>query len=194
MKALQILNLITEEDDEEVIYDRGSLETAFNSPMDAYRYASSRSYEIYRKTGVSHNRFLEGEHLIASDPETAVLYARGFIRGRWPEAEPTIIKDASWSIEYAKHVIKGRWPEAEPTILAAHPMLMYLYAHNLIKGRWPEAENAIATDPSSLLDYIIDTVKSRVPELEDKLKKYPRYWEKYYDWMLFHHKSWLFPS
>lgn len=73
--------------------------------------------------------------------------------GRFPEGEPAIATDPYSAVQYAKHVIQGRWPEAEP-VIATDPMSAYYYSKSVLKGRWPEGEPAIAKDPDYSILYL----------------------------------------
>ena len=80
-----------------------------------------------------------------TDPEKAYFYAeRRMVR--FPEGEAVIATDPYSAVQYAKHVIQGRWPEAEP-VIATDPYWAYMYARHIIGGRWPEGEATIAKDP-----------------------------------------------
>ena len=63
-------------------------------------------------------RFLEGEALIATDSQTAYLYAVEVVKARWPEGEKAIAASPQYSYLYAVNVIQGRFKEGEPAIVS----------------------------------------------------------------------------
>jgi hypothetical protein len=85
-------------------------------------------------------------------PMDAYLYASEIIKGRWIEGEHIIKTDPNYSYDYAKNIIKGRWIEGEDMI-KTDPHCAYQYAFHVIKDRWPEAEDMIKTNKNLWLIY-----------------------------------------
>jgi hypothetical protein len=120
------------------------------------------AYEAWRLALSGWTRIPELEPIIASNAETAFMYAYNIIRGRWPEAEEAIATGAGldddedkacWAFRYLKCVKNGytqkfpklherppsyeTWPEAEEVIKAdeGYRALYYLYTTRAIFER-----------------------------------------------------------
>lgn len=75
------------------------------------------------------HRWLAGESIIATDPNTASFYAYVILKHRWPkdsEAEDVILTDAYCAADYAINVIKDQWPEAE-SLINTNPETLEMY-------------------------------------------------------------------
>ena len=117
--------------------------------------------EAWRLAISKWKRIPELEPIIASNAETAFMYAYNIIRGRWPEAEEAIATGAGfdddnskarWAFRYLHCVKNGymkkfpeiherklsyeTWPEAEEVIKASeyHRAMYYLYTKMGIFG------------------------------------------------------------
>lgn len=142
------------------------------------------------------------EKAIASDPKTAIAYARRVVKGRWPEGEKAIAKDSDSAFEYAVEVLRKKFPAGEKAIaknakmsleyaiktegpfpsaekkIAANPQTSYYYARKALKGPFPAGEAAIATKAQWSFLYATH-VKGAFPEGEPAMKEVPSIWDAY---------------
>jgi hypothetical protein len=89
-------------------------------------------------------------HIIRSNINLSVNYAKYVLRNRWLEFESMILENTSTSeieksslaLSYAREVIRDRWVEIEPMIMN-YPHHAVWYATDVIHGRWLEAEPTI---------------------------------------------------
>lgn len=103
------------------------------TPVEAWRLALSKW-----------KRIPELEPIIASNAETAFMYAYNIIRGRWPEAEEAIATGAGldddnakarWAFRYLQCVKNGYTPRFPK-----------IHERKLSYETWPEAEEVIKAD------------------------------------------------
>jgi len=130
-----------------------------------------------------HGRWPEAEPILLTDIDSAVEYAKYYLKGKgWPALEPKIVDKPYHAYEYAFNILGRRWPEGEPAILAdaaQDPMFSSgvgnKYAKNLIGGRWSELEEILLKeqDPMSLVNYANAVIDGRWKEAEPYIIKDP---------------------
>ena len=119
-----------------------------------------------------------------TNPYSAFKYAKDVVKGRVPELEPLILTDSKAVHNYLYYVVKNRWPEAEEIISTSDPSDVYLYASEFLKDRWinipdipkiiaKQAENRILSEPYTRLNYAINVIEGRWPELEEVILGHP---------------------
>lgn len=89
--------------------------------------------------------FPEGEKAIATNPQTAMKYAKYILHDPFPKGEKAIASDKYTAVEYAVAILRGPFPEGEKIILTD----MYTslqYAQLAIQDRWPKGEKIINTE------------------------------------------------
>jgi len=178
-------------------------------------------------------RWQEAEQFI-DDPHVILHYAMRVIGGRWKEKESILAKFPSYAFTYAQEVIKGPFPEAEKGILespwyfdyftfatqtsrnlasqlsAQFPADMTVgevlkliddgrnsdfekkllnsthnqgkavwYAVNVLKSRWPEMEEKIKKSAKCSVAYARDIIKGRWEEAEKYIAKNDKYLSQY---------------
>jgi len=157
---------------------------------------------------VINGRWREKESLIAKDPYAAVLYAKEVIKGPFPEAEKNIL-GSPWYFEYftfatsasrllasqlssqfpsdmtvgevLKIIDNGRNADFEKKLLSSthNQSKAVWYAINVLKGRWPEMEEKIKKSPKWAVAYARDVLKSRWEEAEKYISKRDKYLSQY---------------
>lgn len=113
------------------------------------------------------------EVIIAQKPETAVEYARYYVKARWQPGEAAIATNAKASCTYAIGVLKQRFVLGEQAI-AKDSTQSVIYAMNIIGGRWEPGEAAILTDVYDAIEYAIDVLGVPWPEAEPIINALPK--------------------
>lgn len=146
------------------------------SPIHAVDYALA----FNRGLPTEQRRFIEAEPRIMRNPQAAVEYAEGILRGRWPEAEPYIAKDARQAFIYTERVLnpnlssgyRNRFELAEPA-LAKSPAEGYKYA-KLFGERWVAYEK-------ELLKSLVEAIKKdQLANTVSSNKQQPPTWHTRY--------------
>jgi hypothetical protein len=167
-------------------------------------YAPYLSYIIARD--MIQSRFNEAEHIIMTDPPTAVYYAKEILQARWNDAEYWIGQDPHAACDYAIDVIEARWQAVEDLIftvpiaaanyvshiighkhvpaeagIQGHPNAIYKYSNRVLNGRWPQGETPFLGFEHPMLCYLYakDCVKGRWVAAEMIMQKNPIAWQKY---------------
>lgn len=148
-----------------ILNDTSSIEGIKADPELAYLYAKN----------ILNDRWKEAEHSVLMEPECIYHYAADVIKGRWAEGELAIQNSATYAAEYAITVLQGRWSEIEDKLAIAkneynvpdHTIIRY--ARLAIKGRFHQAEPTLLEDPTMALNYCIEVMNERWPELEKSI-------------------------
>lgn len=69
-----------------------------------------------------------------------------------PELEELFLKDPHFAEGYAHYVVQGPWPRGEP-IIAQSARYSLLYAEDTLKGRFPAGEAVMRKDPKVWRQY-----------------------------------------
>jgi len=181
---------------------------AFGRWYDAEKLITNPSSIFFYAQDVIGGRWKEKESVIAKDPRHAVLYAQEVIKGPFPEAEKEIL-ESPWYYEYftfatgasrslasqlasqfpsdmtvgevLKIIDNGRNADFEKKLLSSthNQSKAVWYAVNVLKGRWPEMEEKIKKSPKWSVAYARDVLKGRWEEAEKYISKKDNYLAQY---------------